>query len=473
MSQPIGVTFALLVLLGGCAAGPDYRQLTARQLQVPVQFQAMDVAGSSSKVDTARWWEAFGDPVLTGLVERSLAANLDIAQAGARLRQARASLRATRGSLYPQLGFNASASRSVINGDNDQTIYQAGFDAAYEVDIFGGTRRVIEAARADAQAAEASLRVTQIAIASEVALTYLDLRQAQARLAIARENLGALDETVQIVGWRVQAGLVSSLDQERARQLRAQTAANLPTLERTAIAAENRLAVLMGDTPGTIAAQLAGAAMVPLAPASSAIPAEVIRRRPDVMVAERKLAAETARIGVRTAELYPALRLTGSFGGSATNLADLADGAIGKLASSIVAPLFQGGQIRAGIAGQRAATDAALANYRQVVLVALEDTENALTAVSATERREREIALAEAAARNSALLARSQYRAGLIDFQALLDSERTLLSSQDARVTARTDRATAVVQLYKALGGGWEMAPMPQPSTDDDMARQQ
>lgn len=480
MFRSLAVSLLPLMALAGCAVGPDYRPLTLQQLGVPARFNAAaaDVV-AADEVDLARWWQGFGDPTLTGLVERGLAANLDIAQAGARLRQARAALRGTRGALLPSVGVAGSVARTVgreggsfvdetgriITTGGDRTRYQAGFDAAYEVDLFGGTRRSLASARADAQGAEADLRSAQLTIASEIALNYLDARMAQVQLRVARASLASLDETVQIVGWRVQAGLVGSLDLEQARQLRAQTAAGIPTLEAGYASAVNRLAVLLGAAPGAVTALVDAAAAndIPLAPPalSAAIPADVIRRRPDVTASERTLAAQTARIGIETAQLYPALRLSGSFDGSGLSIGDVIDSAIGNIVASISAPIFEGGQIRAAIEGQRASADAALAAYRQSVLLALEEAENALVAVATAERRERELLVADEAARNAVLLARMQYRAGLIDFQALLESERSLLSSQENVVSARADRATATIQLYKALGGGWQAAPLP------------
>jgi outer membrane protein, multidrug efflux system len=465
-----------LLLLSACAVGPDYRPPSASALKVPERFNAA-MPASTAEVDLARWWTGFDDRVLTDLVDRALAANLDIEVAGARLRQARAGLRSARGAALPSIGASGSVSRSVgrsggsfvdpdsgrtISTGGDTSLFRAGFDAAWETDLFGGIRRSIEAARANAQGAENDLHFAQLTVASEVGLNYLDARLAQARLRIARDNLASQDETLQIVGWRVQAGLVGSLDLEQARQLRAQTAATIPTLQASYVAAVNRIAVLLGEAPGAVTALIDAGGAIPLAPAiTTAIPADVLQRRPDVAAAERSLAAETARIGVETAQLYPALRLSGSFSGSSTSLGDLPSAAIGNLISSITAPIFEGGRIRAAIEGQRASTDAALATYRSTVLTALEDVENALTALQAAERREREIGLAATAARNAVLYARSQYRAGLIDFQALLESERSLLSTEDNVASARADRATATVQLYKALGGGWQAAPMP------------
>ncbi|AGH48081.1 MULTISPECIES: efflux transporter outer membrane subunit [Sphingomonas] len=472
--RPIGAT-ALLALLSACAVGPDYRAPAPSDLKVPERFLA---ERPGAEIDLARWWTSFDDPVLTQLVDKSLAANLDVAVAGARLRQARASLRQAQGGALPSLSASGSVSRSIGNDGNtyvdpstgqtisrggDTTIFRAGFDASWEADIFGGIRRSIEAARANAQSSEANLHFTQVSVASEVGLNYLAARLAQVRLDIARRNLATQDETVEIVGWRVQAGLVSSLDLEQARQLRANTAATIPNLETSYNNAVNRIAVLLGEAPGAVNGLLRDPQAVPLPPEAigAAIPAEIVQRRPDIAAAERTLAAETARIGVATAQLYPALRLSGSFSGSDTSLGDLPSAMIGNLVAGITAPIFNGGQIRAQIEGQRASADAALATYRQTVLTALEEVENALTALTNAERREREVIAAAEAAENAVIYARSQYRAGLIDFQALLESERSLLSAQDSRASARADRANATVQLYKALGGGWEAAPIP------------
>lgn len=472
-----------LALLGGCTVGPDYRPQSAAALKVPDAFRAPTVEPRVTpvvQVDLAQWWTGFSDPVLTGLVERSLAQNLDIDAAGARLRQARAAVASARGAQLPSVGVSGSVSRSLGNSGRtifdpttgtsfstggDVTVYRAGFDAAYEADLFGGIRRSVEAARADAAATLADLQFAQQTVASEVGLNYVSARLAQTRLRIARNNLASQDETLEIVGYRVQAGLVSSLDLEQSRQLRAQTAATIPALENNYRVAVNRVAVLLGEAPGAVDAVMAPDGVIPLAPAATDIPAAVIQRRPDVAAAERSLAAETARIGVQTAALYPALRLSGNFSGSDTSISDVITGAVGNVVAAISAPIFEGGRIRAAIEGQRASADAALANYRQAVLTALEDVDNAFTALTTADRREREIVVAEEASRNAVLYARSQYRAGLIDFQTLLDSERSLLSSQDSRATARADRATATVQLYKALGGGWQEAPLPATAT--------
>ncbi len=468
------------VLLSACSVGPDYRPPAVSALKIPDQFGSSGaIAADQDMVDLARWWDSFEDPVLSQLVNRAFTANLDIGVAAARLRQARATLRGTQGQALPTAGVSGSVARSVgadsrsiidpttgqtLTSGGDTTIYRGGFDVAWEADIFGGIRRSIEAARASAESSEANLRFTQASVASEVALNYVQARLAQIRLRIARENLSAQDETLELVGWRRQAGLVSSLDYEQARQLRAQTAASIPTIENDYNTAVNRIAVLLGEAPGSITPLIDPPSSIPLAPGVDApIPAQVVERRPDVAVAERTLAAEVARIGVQKAQLYPALRLSGSFSGSATSIGNVISDGLGSLVAGITAPIFQGGQIRAAILGQRASADAAFDSYRQTVLTALEEVENALKGREVAERREADLSVSYEAANSAASLARLQYRSGLIDFQSLLDAQRTLLSSQDASAIARATRATATIQLYKALGGGWQNAPIPGP----------
>jgi NodT family efflux transporter outer membrane factor (OMF) lipoprotein len=465
-------------LLAACSVGPDYHAPSVTALKVPATFRSADKAGvDADPVDLARWWQGFEDPVLSGLIDRAFAANLDVDAAGARLRQARAALRGAQGAVLPNASVSGSVNRSIGNGSSafvnpatgqtiaaggDRTIYNGSFDVAWEADIFGGIRRSIQAARASAEASEATLHYTQLSVASEVGLNYVSARLAQIRLRIARDNLASQDDTLQLVGWRRDAGLVGGLDVEQARQLRAQTAATIPTIENDYATAVNRIAVLLGEAPGAVNELIDPPASIPLAPGFAApIPADVIQRRPDVSSAERSLAAEVARIGVQTASLYPALRLSGSFDGSATSIGDVVNDGVGNLVGAITAPIFEGGQIRAAIAGQKASADAALASYRSTVLVALEEAENALKGRNVAERRERDIAISREAAGNAVTYARAQYRVGLIDFQTLLDSERTLLSSQDSAANARADRAVATIQLYKALGGGWQAAPTP------------
>jgi len=461
--------FALL-FVAGCTAGPEPRTPTPESLGVPAQFVSAPTGTTAAAADVGSWWSRFDDPILTGLIEQALATNTDVDAAGARVRAARASLKAARSGAWPTLDAGVSASRLEPVGSDARVdardTYSAGFDARYELDLFGGQRRSRQAAAADLAAVEANLHATQLSVAAEVALNYVDARLARRQLAIARSNLQAQDATLQIVQWRVQAGLVGALDLEQARALRAQTAATVPVREQSLSGALNRLAVLTGSAPGAVNALLEPEAPIPLAVAADvSIPAAMVRRRPDVTAAEHSLAAETARIGVRQAELYPSLGISGSLRGNTSNWGDLTNASIGSLAASLTAPIFQGGRLRAAVEQQRAAALVALASYRETVLIALEEAENALVAVDVSARRERELIVAEEAARNAAALARSQYQAGIIDFSALLDAERTVLTSESGRASAQADRAIAAVQLFKALGGGWEDAPAPRTLT--------
>jgi NodT family efflux transporter outer membrane factor (OMF) lipoprotein len=253
---------------------------------------------------------------------------------------------------------------------------------------------------------------------------------------------------------------VSAQDVEQATVLRSQTAAALPQLRSGYLAAANRIATLLGEPAGAVTAQLDAAREIPLGPddIASGVPADLLRRRPDLVAAERSLAAEVARIGVAQAELYPALRLGGSLTSTALSVGDLGDVLASSVGGSITAPLFHGGALRARVEGQRATADAALAAYQGAVLTALEDVDNAMQAIDAAREREAQLAIAEQAAGRSAVLARARYQSGLIDFESLLEAERSLLTTQESRLSARAARATATVQLYKALGGGWPPA---------------
>ncbi len=296
------------------------------------------------------------------------------------------------------------------------------------------------------------------AIIGEVVTNYINARLAQERLRIARDTLRTSQDNYDIARWRVQAGLVSSLDAEQARAQLAQQAAAIPQIERTLAGALNRIAVLTGQAPGEATRALEAAAPIPTPPAAIAtgIPADTLRQRPDVRSAERSLAAATARIGVAQAALYPSLSLSGSISSSATAIGSLTDIVTGSLFGRIAQLIFDGGATQSRVRAQRAAAEGAFAAYKASVLTALEDVENALAADRSARARAEQFAIAYDASNNSAILARSQYRSGLIDFQTLLNTEQSLLSARDGLASARADRVSAVAQLYNALGGGWQ-----------------
>lgn len=444
-----------LLALAACAAGPNYRPATAVQLGVPDRF--VSSPASPAQPDLATWWERFSDPVLTELTRRALADNFDIAQAAARLNQARESMVQSRAQQLPILGLSGGAGRDFNHDAPDADRFSDQIDAQWSADLFGGLRRGAEASRATLEASGYGLADVRTAIAAEVARNYVEARSLNARIVIARDTLETQDDNLEIAGFRVQAGLVSSIDVEQARAQRAQTAATIPTLVKSEAAARNRLSVLTGQAPGAVDALLADEAPIPAPPLTLAvgIPADTLRQRPDVRAAERNLAAATARIGVAQARLYPSLTITGNVGSSATSLNGLSDFVTGGVFASLAHTIFDGGDRRSIVRERRAVADESFAAYKSAVLRALEDIENALTSLNAANARAGQLAIQAEASNNAALLARSNYRAGLTDFRTLLEAERSLLAARDGLAGAKGDEATAVIQLYLALGGGW------------------
>ena len=449
-----------VLALSACTVGPNYRPPAPAALSVPDTYYRRPA--EAAPADLARWWERFDDPLLTRLIGEASAGSLDLAAASARLTQARESLVQARAGLVPTVTGSAGAGRNFGPG-NDTNSFNVGADAAWEVDLFGRIRRGVEAARADAEGSYYDREALRVAIVAEVATNYIDARLAKEQLAIARDTLAIADDDLQIATWRRQAGLVSSLDVEQARAARAQAAAAIPNIENSFASATYRIAVLTGRAPGALTDELNAAKPIPKGPANVAvgIPADTLRQRPDVRAAERSLAAATARIGVAEAQLLPDLRLSGNIGTSATSIGGLFNAITGGIFSSLSQTLFDGGRLRSQLRAQRAATEAALATYHQSVLTSLEDVENALNALRAARARQTQFAIALEAATNSAILARSQYRAGLTDFQQLLEAERSLLSARNGVAGSRGDEALALVQLYRALGGGWDSTAAP------------
>jgi NodT family efflux transporter outer membrane factor (OMF) lipoprotein len=443
------------MLLAGCATiGPAY---VPPKLPLPSTWSNA-AAPQVEADDLGRWWIRLGDPMLSDLVARAMQANPDLRSAQARLREARARRALVSAQRAPAVGASAAAALSRSSeSDVTQETYKAGFDAGWEIDVFGGQRRALEGAEADLQASDASVDATRVTLAAEVARNYVELRAFQKRLEIARSNLMSQSETLQLTEWRAQAGLVSSLDVEQARANREQTRAQIPSLQTSVAEAQHRLATLLGVAPGTLNGQLAAAAPIPQPPEAIAagIPADVLRQRPDVRAAERTLAAETARIGVAEAARYPSFNLTGSIGVDAFGIG-VGSTVTRSLAASAAATIFDGGRLKQQVETQRAVQERAQVSYESIVLTALEDVENAL--VGLNNARARRAALTEAtdAARNAALYARHRYRGGLIDFQTVLDTERSVLSLEDGLATSEADGVLAVIQLYKALGGGCE-----------------
>lgn len=459
----------LSTLLASCAVGPDYHPATSSELGVPSTY----IRGPGAALDEAElasWWERFNDPALDQLVDATIAANLDLEQAKARLRQARESTVQAESSLFPSVSASGGVGRNISNRDRDTSSFSLGLDASWQVDLFGGIRRSVEAAEADEEATEYDLASVRIALIAEMASNYIQLRQSQEALAVTQETIRNQQDNYDIARWRVQAGLLSSLDEESARTQLAQTKALLPAIESNINGAAYRIAVLIAQppgavrvpemkvqAPGTVAFAL-DAAEIPKPPAGLAegIPTDTLRQRPDVRAAERALAAATARVGVAEAQLLPSLGLAGSVGTVALSTGGLFDVITGSLFAGISQVLFDGGARASQVRSQEAAVDGAFAAYRQTILLSMEDVENALVAIDTADHRVEQFSIAYDAANNSVILARLQYQSGLIDFQTLRTNENALLSAHGNLIEMRGAQAQAVVQLYNALGGGWQ-----------------
>lgn len=475
--QPFGLGLAALpcaLALSACVVGPDYHAPTPAALAVPASYSVP--ADQSAQGSHARWWEAFNDPVLTRLEEEGRQANLDIAMALSRLRQSREALVQARSGNLPTITASGGYTKTqAIAGPASATLPESGLslaaDAAYQVDIFGGRRRGIEAARDDADASRFDYGAVELTVETEIADAYLQLRLQQANLADAL--LAQTDQTdaLQIALWRNKAGLLGSLDVEAARSQLALTAATIPQAESSLNQAMGRLGVLLGRDPGALKGELTPSMPIPTVTADIAvgIPADALRQRPDVRSAERSLAAATARIGVAQAQLYPALSLGGNIGTTAGSFGALFSVVSGQAFATLAQTIFDNGRLRSVVRAQRDATEGAFASYKQIVLRALEDTENAIVALRAADQRAVNYATALDAASNSATLARQQYRSGLIDYPSLLITENLAITARDGLSQAQYDQAAARVQLYAALGGGWDAD---SPANAGSLARQ-
>jgi multidrug efflux system outer membrane protein len=458
---------AMAWLLAGCAAvGPDYVPPDAKapaKWNAPLE-EGLAARGMDAQV-LASWWTTLDDPLLASLEERAALGNLDLREATARVREARARRGVARADLFPSVDATGSARRSRTSGA-ERDLYSAGFDSSWELDLFGGVRRSVEAAEADLGASEEDLRDVLVTLLSEVALNYVDVRSFQARLSIAQANLKAQEETYDITRWRFEAGLTSQLDVEQARANMENTRSQIPSLRTGLAQAMNRISILLGESPGALDAELSGQGPVPAAPLEVAVgvPAEALRQRPDVRRAERQLAAQTARVGVATAELYPRFTLSGSIGLEALSFGGLFStrNRTYGIGSGFTWNVFHAGAVRQNIEVQDALQEQALTRYESAVLSALEEVENALAAYAGEQVRRQSLAESSEAARRAADLAGEQYSAGLIDFQVVLDAQRSLLNSQDQLATSEAEIASDLIRLYKALGGGW--TPLPEAS---------
>ncbi|GAB3686447.1 efflux transporter outer membrane subunit [Salinisphaera aquimarina] len=449
------------LLLAACAVGPDYTP----PVTPPAELQAVEQGTFVDRGPEAAWWAQFGDAELDSLVTRALGANLDLQLAVDRVRQARAVFSGEKYDYAPHVPIEAGYTRSDQQqpGFGDRPVeteqYRLGFDATWEIDLFGHVRRSVEAARADLGAEQAALRSAQVMVAAEVARNYFELRGAQRRIAVARHNLDNAKETLEQTRVRYQIGSISQLDVFRSRSQFKAVEARIPPLQAAERRAAFRLAVLLGQRPGALDDELVPVRIAPYAKALPiGNPANLLRRRPDVRIAERRLAAATARVGVATADLFPRVNVTGFVGFLSGGSADLFNfGADGGRAWSVTPTVswaaFDFGSLRARLKASEAQADAALTGYHKAVLVALEDTQNSLTAYAKEQRRLQSLVEQAEAASRAADLAAVQYRAGAVDFLDLLDAQRIQLEAEDAVAASEARVNVNVAGVYKALGG--------------------
>lgn len=468
-------TLVVAIFVTGCTVGPNYQRPAT---DVPTAWGEVG-PGAATRPTTAapavRWWTTFKDPQLDSLITRALESNLDLARATARVREARAQRGVVAADLYPNVDVGGAYrhSRSSFNGGDgnisvEQNLYTAGFDALWEIDLFGGVRRNVEAAEADIQAAIEDRRDVLVTLLAEVARNYIDLRGFQRQVIIARENLTAQQETQSLTQTRANRGLASDLDVVRAAAQVSTTASAIPLLDSQARQAMHRLGVLLGKDPMALAKELEAPRVIPQPPPSVPIgmPSDLLRRRPDIRRAERQLAAATARIGVATADLFPKFSLTGSLGLSSDDFNDLADvrSRYFSIGPSVSWPIFDAGRITSNIEVQNAREQQQLLFYGQSVLNALQEVEDSLIAYAREEARRKELWDAVEANRKAVALAKQLYDAGRVDFLSVLQAQRDLFLSEDALVRSDQNLSNDLVSLYKALGGGWEIE-VPAPAT--------
>src|SRR5262245_366770 len=457
----------LLIGVDGCAVGPDYR---APALTMPGAWGQRDQPGvTSTTPDLTAWWRRFGDPVLDSLIDRAIARNLDLKIALANVREARALRGVTGADQFPVINA-AGAYTRVRDSENvrplppgfgpSHNLFQVGLDASWELDVWGRVRRSVEAADATLEAAEDNRRDVLVIVLAEVARNLVEVRAAQQRLLIARDNIQTQQEVVDLTRVRSEAGLGTDVEVSQARNLLATTQAQVPALQAARDQAIHRLAVLVGDAPAAVLDELRRIARIPASPPSVPIglPSDLLRRRPDVRRVERELAAATAQIGVATADLFPRFSLTGTLGLAAIDAGKVFTGAsrFSSIVPQVVWPIFAGGRILRNSGVQEASQEAAFARYEQTVLGALEEAEDALVAYGEEHGRLQRLAEAVDASQVALTLSRELYLRGLVDFLSVLDNERSLYAAQDQRVQSERTLVVSLIALYKALGGGWE-----------------
>jgi NodT family efflux transporter outer membrane factor (OMF) lipoprotein len=479
-----GLAFLALccaLLATGCAVGPDFLRPAA---QTPAAW--LNAAGTTTtqtaaptSVDLTVWWRAFNDPLLDSLIARALGANLDVQLAEQRIRQSRAVLGQTQAGLWPTLDGSGSYRRSTthlpktdsatpgvsVDRTYSTDLYQAGFDAAWELDIFGGTRRGIEASRADLQATVENLNNVLVTLTAEIGTSYMNLRALQERLRITHENLLTQEQSANITRKRFDAGFVSALDVTNAEAQVASTQAQIPTTEASIQQVIYQLSVLLGQEPGALVTELTPEQPLPeiLQAIPAGLPSDLIERRPDIRLAESQLHAATARIGVAKADLFPRITLSGTAGAQANRLDSWSKSVTSSYAfgPAVSWNIFNGGLLWNRVRENRAVAEQALTTYRQTVLLSFQEVETAWVDYNRQLDRIQLLQRAVDRYRKALDLAQRLYTEGETEFLEVLTAERALFASQDSLVQTRNSAITSLVATYKALGGGWSQAPTP------------
>jgi len=455
-------------VLAACAVGPDYH---APEPKAAEKFDNLEATYSADQ-GTAQFWQTFADSELDKLVTEALASNHDLRIAMTRVNEARALRRDAAFDLAPSVtaggGYTKTRTATAVTlpGTARQTeYYDAGFDAFWELDFFGGVRRGLEASNAELGAEEAALRDVQVIVTAEVTRTYFELRGQQQQLDVARRNVANQQSTLDLAQVRLDAGSGTEFDTARAQAQLSATLGTIGPLEAAVARSIHRLSVLVGREPGALRADLAPPQNLPPLPGIVPVgdPAGLLRRRPDIRVAERELAGATARIGVAVADLFPRVTFTGSAGYVASSSGALGDRGTDAyvLAPGISWGIFDLGHVQARIGAAKWRKEGTLLRYEQTVIQALEETEDSLVTHARARDRLVHDEAAVRASNTAAGLARVRYENGASDFLQVLDAERTLLQSEDQLARSRTEAATSLIAVYKALGGGWEGAPHP------------
>lgn len=468
------ISIAAAFAVTGCAVGPDYRAPPVTLDAGFVNAGSMSINAQPPVADIATFWNAFGDAALSQLVQRALAANGDVRIAQARLQEAHAVLGGTRAEALPEIDASANAGRSLspayltpgtTRGQRTGNAFDVGFVANWELDFFGRNRRSTEGAAAQVEASQAGVHAAQTTVAAEVARNYLDLRGLQQRYEVARRSLNNQQSTLRLTSARLDAGRGTQFDVVRARSLFESTEAALPALQASIERAAFRLATLTAQPPRVVLTALSMSQPLPSLPVTdlSALPLgtpeQLLRRRPDLIVAERQLASATASIGVVTADLFPRISLTGLIGFASNRVARLGSSDSGQhaLGAGLTWPLLDFGRVRSRIGATEARAAQALASYEQTVATALEETEGALSQFTRTAQQAERLTSATQNADEATRLSRVRFDAGSVDLLIVLDAERQALATRDDLVRAQVGQAIALVTVYRSLGGGWNV----------------